>query len=441
MPPRNSLTILVAVFVSLACHRQAAHNRFAATLADAMGQIRNQYIDAVDQRTLFEHAMDGMVRELDPYSSFIPPREYVRWKEELDQQFGGIGVMIRPDPTTQRPMVTSPVVDSPAFRAGIRAGDLIMAVDGVDTDGLTTDEIVNQVKGQPGTAVTLTIQPFGQQETVTHSLIRAVVPIESVLGDLRRADGTWEYRLVEHPGIGYIRLVRFGEQTATELEIALQSVTSDISSLILDLRGNEGGLLSAAVDTCDFFLSDGDIVREQGRDRQLVRRYRARPGNDLVSPELPLAILVDHFAASASEIVAACLQDHRRAVVIGQRTWGKGTVQRLIELEGGRSALRLTTATYWRPSGRNIHRAANAADGDEWGVSPDQGFEVVLDRDQYIEMLEQRRDRDGVSLSADGDAPPFRDAQLARAIEFLRSPREVLAQQASNEPMLHRGFP
>ena len=141
-----------------------------------------------------------------------------------------------------------------------------------------------------------------------------------------------------------------------------------------------------------------------------------------------MVILIDHFAASASEIVAACLQDHHRATIIGQRSWGKGTVQRLIELEGGRSALRLTTATYWRPSGRNIHRAPNATEDAEWGVSPDPGFEVVLERDQYIEMLERRRDRDGVSLTADGGELPYRDAQMALAISFLRTPTETLVQ-------------
>ena len=257
MPPRNLLTILVAVCISLACHRQAAHNRFAATLADAMGQIRGQYIAPVDQRTLFEHAMNGMVNELDPYSSFIPPREYVRWKEELDQEFGGIGVMIRPDPTTQRPMVTSPVVDSPAYRAGIRAGDLIMSVDGLDTAGLSTDEIVGRVKGKPGTSLTLAIQPFGQQQTVTHSLERAVVPIESVLGDVRREDGSWEYRLVEHPEIGYVRLVRFGEQTATELETALQSLAGDIDGLILDLAATrEACCLPPSIPAISFFRKE-----------------------------------------------------------------------------------------------------------------------------------------------------------------------------------------
>ena len=137
-------------------------------------------------------------------------------------------------------MVTSPVVDSPAYRAGIRAGDLIMSVDGVDTAKLSTDEIVGRVEGKPGTSLTLAIQPFGQEQTVTHSLERAVVPIESVLGDVRREDGSWEYRLVEHPEIGYVRLVRFGEQTATELETVLQSLAGDIDGLILDLARQRG---------------------------------------------------------------------------------------------------------------------------------------------------------------------------------------------------------
>jgi len=291
-------------------------------------------------------------------------------------------------------------------------------------------------------------------------LERAVVPIESVLGDTRRPDGSWDFHLAEDPEIGYVRIVLFGEHTTEELKRVFAELIPQVRGLIVDLRGNQGGILDAAVETCDLFLSQGEIVREVRRGNQLQEVFRAVPGNDQIPPEMPVAILVDMFSASASEIVASCLQDHGRAVIVGQRTWGKGTVQQLLELEGGRSALRLTTANYWRPSGVNIHRRKDAKESDTWGVRPNEGYEVVLEKDAYVRMLEARRDRDAVPLaseprsspkdtdqavsvdpspgeaspapstSADGsdspaDSKPWDDSrhdpQLKKAVEFIRS--------------------
>ncbi|HEY6564165.1 MAG TPA: S41 family peptidase [Pirellulaceae bacterium] len=426
MPPRNFWTILLAGMISLACHLRAAHNRYAATLADAMEEVRSSYVEPVDQRRLFENAMEGMIGKLDPYSSFIPPEDYERWKEELDQEFGGIGVVVKLDPDSRRPMVMSPIPDSPAYRAGIRAGDLLLSVDGVETSADAMEDILHRVKGAPKTIVRLRILPYGKKDPVDLTVARALIPIESVMGDSRRSDGGWVYRLEEHPEIGYVRVGLFGEHTSTELREVLTELTPRIQSLILDLRGNQGGLLDAAVETCDLFLARGEIVRELGRDRRLRERFIASPGNDVVPAEMPMVALVDMFSASASEIVAACLQDHKRATIIGQRTWGKGTVQRLFEMEGGRSALRLTTATYWRPSGKNIHREADDPPEATWGVSPDQGFDVRLDKDAYVQMLEARGERDAVRLSSPTEAnesphppAPTRDAQLTKAIEHL----------------------
>ncbi len=430
MLPRNLWIILLAAAASLACHLRATHNRYASTLASVMGQIRTHYVKPVDSRQLFENAMQGMVRELDPYSSFIPPDEYVQWLEELDQEFGGIGVTVQIDPELQRPRVMSPLFDSPAYRAGIRAGDIIMEIDGVDTNGLTTDDTVGMVKGPPGTRVALRILPYHKTEEVHLVLERAVVPIESVLGDTRRSDGSWEFRLADDPEIGFVRIVLFGEQTTQELKRVFTELIPQVRGLIVDLRGNQGGILDAAVETCDLFLSQGEIVREVRRGNQLQEVFRAVPGNDLIPPKMPVAILVDMFSASASEIVAACLQDHGRVVIVGQRTWGKGTVQQLLELEGGRSALRLTTANYWRPSGVNIHRRKDAKESDTWGVQPNDGYEVLLEKDAYLRMLEARRDRDAVPLARDPVSDP-KGEDPAEAVDA--SPSEASQTSSTSE--------
>jgi carboxyl-terminal processing protease len=222
-----------------------------------------------------------------------------------------------------------------------------------------------------------------------------------------------------------VRLIQFGEQTVAELRTALQN--RPVEALILDLRDNAGGWLDAAVGTCNFLLpTEAEIVSTRGRDGVVLRAFKA-DGKPLLDARVPIVVLVNHFSASASEIVAACLQDHSRAKVIGQRTWGKGTVQNILKLEGGRSALKLTTASYWRPSGQNIHRRKNAKDTDQWGVSPDAGFEVALTDEQADAVRKHRRERDLNALgkkpvadnAANGKPAPVTDAQLEKAVEYL----------------------
>jgi carboxyl-terminal processing protease len=228
---------------------------------------------------------------------------------------------------------------------------------------------------------------------------RAKIVIESVLGDVRQSDGTWLFHLVEQPKLGYIRLTSFAERTADDFRTALDQVRdSQCDGLILDLRGNEGGLLKTAVEVGDMLLEEGLIVSTRGRGAVEKSAHYAHPGADLPT-DFPLVVLVDRFAASASEIVAAALQDHGRAVIVGERTWGKGTVQNIEELEGGKSAIRLTIATYWRPSGKDIHKRRNAKDSDDWGVRPDPEMDVVLAKELYEKAVKTRRKRDVTPLS------------------------------------------
>ena len=438
MPARNLLVICLAAIISLACYHRAAHNRWASTIANAIGTIEANFVEPIDSRELFEGSMNGMVKQLDEYSGYVSPDAYDQLLEDLDQEFGGVGIIVDVDPDTERLMVLSPFVGTPAYDAGMRAGDLIMAIEGQDTEGLDSSDTIKMIRGAPGTDVTLTILPFGEKDTRQVTLTRAIIPIESVLGDRRLKDGSWEFFLEAHPEIGYIRLSSFGENTADDLKDAYLEVAArdqETLGLIIDLRQNPGGLLETAVEVCDLFLSSGDIVSIRGRDKLVARRYEAKNGT-LVSPDLPLAILVDHYSASASEIVSACLQDHERAIIIGERSWGKGTVQSVLELEGGRSALRLTTATYWRPSGKNIHRLAKSKTTDDWGVSPNEGYEVKFEKDEFLNVLRERRKRDVVMTRSGKDNPNEKDDSNGAAVgneDAQDSPATPPAEPANNE--------
>lgn len=396
MPLRNLVVLCAAAILSLVCYERAARNRYVGTLAEAMNIITQQYIDEVDSRVLFDGAMDGMVKQLDPYSGYTSPTEYEQLKETIDQEFGGVGIVVEINADSGRLTVMSPLIGTPAYKAGLKSGDVIMAINGEDTAKLTLRDAVEKMRGPEGSEVKVTILHAGATDTVDYTLERAIIPIESVLGDTRNPDGSWNFTLERNPRIGYIRLVNFGERTAEEMRNALHSLTRPklkIEGLILDLRGDAGGLLKAAVETCDMFLDSGVIVSTRGRDDVEKWSASAQAGKELPA-DVPMVVLVDKYSASASEIVAACLQDHGRAKIAGQRSWGKGTVQNIILLEGGQSALRLTVASYWRPSGKNIHKKKGAKDTDEWGVRPDPGLEVNLTDEQFEQVSRARRLRD-----------------------------------------------
>jgi carboxyl-terminal processing protease len=439
MTRRNLLLIFFAAVISLVCYHRAARNPYVGTLAQVMNIIDAQYVDPVDDRVLFEGAMDGMFAQLDANSGYVNPRKYRELREDLDQEFGGVGIMVELHPDTQRLTVMTPLVGTPAHKAGLRSGDQIMAIDGKDTAGMTLDDAVRLMRGPEGSPVMLSILHEDAEKPVDVTLERARIPIESVLGDLRRKDGSWIYHLEAYPEIGYIRLTNFGRETAEELRQALQGYRepgNHIEGLILDLRGNAGGLLSAAVETCDMFLDEGTIVTTRGRGGVERERYSATPGVE-IGHDVPMVVLVDKYSASASEIVAACLQDHGRAVVAGQRSWGKGTVQNVIDLEGNRSALRLTIASYWRPSGKDIHKRKDAKPTDPWGVQPNKGLEVNLTNELFAAWYKARRERDLMTVDEEGHAvsilphkngdkeentPPsatLEDPQLKKAVEGL----------------------
>jgi len=398
MSRRNLYLLLTLGIISLACYVQVGSARrdpYGRVLLDTMQEIHSHYLEDVSDRELFEAAMSGMAGKLDQYSAYLGPDAFREFNENIEHRFGGIGIQVILDRDTNVLTVVSPLVGTPAYEAGILAGDKIIEIDGESTEGFVLEDAVKRMRGEIGEAVELKILHPGGKEPVEYKLTREQINVDTVLGDLRQPDGRWDYFLADHPGIGYIRVVAFSEQTVGDLKQALDwLVARKMKGLILDLRGNPGGLLKSAVDVSDLFLDEGRIVTTRGRDGTDLERFDAK--SEGTYRGFPIAILVNFGSASASEIVAAALQDHGRAVVIGERTYGKGSVQNVIPLEGGSSALKLTMASYWRPSGQNIHRGRKATDEDQWGVMPNEGFEVKFEEEQLRDVMRARRERDVV---------------------------------------------
>jgi carboxyl-terminal processing protease len=363
--------------------------------SETMFQVEQNYVKKSDRRKLMEAAIRGMLDELDPYSNYISPDEIDRFKTSVESQFGGIGIQITQENGELR--VLSPIVGSPAYLAGLEAGDVIMEVDGKETEGLGLDQAVKLLKGEPGTKVKLTVFHAHSRKQETLTIERKIIEVETVLGDKRGDDDSWNFMLDDEKKIAYIRLTSFSRSTSSDLESALKKLKKEgMKGLVLDLRFNPGGLLKSAIDVADLFITDGRIVSTKGRNTD-EKPVNARKAGTFEG--FPMAILVNRYSASASEIVSACLQDHKRAIVVGERTWGKGSVQNVIELEEGHSALKLTTAAYMRPSGKNIHRFPDAKETDEWGVMPDKGFDLKLPDGELGDLVRTRRDRDLLLVS------------------------------------------
>ncbi|HLJ91902.1 MAG TPA: S41 family peptidase [Gemmataceae bacterium] len=406
-------------------------------VVDVLDEVDHKYVRPLDiqaKRKLVEDMVNGGLEHLDPHSGFINEKEYKRFTLNSKGKFGGVGIQISLDRLNAGQLtVISPMVDTPAYEAGVLAGDVILKIDGRSTENMRVSEAVDLITGDPGTKVVLTVLHEGSKEPVELEITRALIEVQSVLGDLRKPSSPkeWEYYIDKPNQIGYVRLISFSETTAAELRTILGNLEKEgLRGLVLDLRTNPGGLLRAAVDISRMFLNEGRIVSTKGRNQQ-EEVYDAKAGGAIVPADLPVVVLINRLSASASEIVAAALQDHKRAVIVGERSYGKGSVQNIIEMEGRKSALKLTTASYWRPSGKNIHRFPDSKESDEWGVRPDPGYEVVLKEDERIDYLYYRRDRDIVPGKAVPSKPktdkekrsekkPFEDRTLNKALDYLR---------------------
>ncbi len=389
MPPRNLLVIALTVVISLACYSAASKNKYANLFAEAMEVIDQQSLRQVSRERLFVSAMEGMLTDLDEHSMYISGEMFQVFDEDMRQEFGGVGMYVEMDPRTKNLVVLAPMPGTPAFDAGMKAGDQVLTIDGVETNTSDRRDAIKLLRGPIGEKVELKIER-GQQE-LTKMLSRAVIAVPSVLGDFRSRNGDWQFVVKDTPRVGYIRLTQFGEKSAIEIREALRGIGGEIDGLVLDLRNNSGGLLDVAVQICDMFLpTDLPIVRTLGRGKVVLEERFSSSALEL-DPAVPICVLVNRNSASASEIVAGCLQDHRRAIVIGEQTWGKGTVQNVIPIQRGESALKLTTASYWRPSGKSIDRNDEISKQTKtWGVQPDQGFEIELTEQQLFDNMRQR---------------------------------------------------
>lgn len=386
MPARNFNFILAIVIVSLACYLKAERTRYAGPVGDALFMIDRYYVDPVDGQKLVESAMQSIVGNLDPYSNYIDQRSFGHFQDLLQQRFAGIGIVIEKPKDLEYVRVISPLLGTPAFKAGFRPGDLIVQVNGDDMRGLDISAVSDKLRGPENTSVAIRLQR-GKDRFIDVTVSRASISVDSVLGDHRDSDNKWVFAIKEHPEIAYIRVTTFGEQTVDELADVLNRLDNQFAALIVDLRQNEGGLLNAAEDIADMFLNEGVIVSTRGRDRSVKQTERLATRGTLVDADKPMIMLVDGDSASASEIVAACLQDHKRALIAGRRSFGKGTVQNVLPLELGKSALKLTTARYYRPSEKNIHRVEGATEEDEWGVKPEPFLDIELSLREQIRAL------------------------------------------------------
>jgi len=403
--------------------------RTYAPLVEADALIRQRFVEPINDDRLVDGAIRGIMLKLDPYSGYISPDELDGFRRNAAGNYIGIGVQlgVREGQLT----VIAPIEQSPALEAGVQAGDVILAIDGTSTEGLSVVDVDRLLMGRPGTRVDLKVRHAASGEIESLSITRGPVNIQSVKGFRRSTADDWDYWIEPREHIGYIRVSNFHEDTAAEFDRALKRLREgDVSGLVLDLRFNPGGSLTAAVSMADRFLDQGVIVSTVTRHKA-VDQYEARPEGTF--PQVPMAVLINGHSASASEIVAGALQDHHRAVIVGARSFGKGVVQNVIELSEYRAAVKLTVAHYRLPEGRIIHKTPRNAHTDEWGVKPDLVVELTPEETEAVHTRRAEADRAPVrstTAPASTDAPPpaddqphvLIDAQLRAALAAVHEP-------------------
>ena len=339
---------LIPVTTSTLAAADVANYRELETFMSVYERVKANYVDPVDDHTLIKGAIDGMLAALDPHSSYAEASEFQTLKTTTDGNYGGLGLTVSTEDGAVK--VVTPTEDTPAWRAGIKSGDYITHINGELLYGLTLDEAVDKMRGAPGTAIRLTIVRPGRDKQFDVSMVRERIELRPV---------KWEIK----DGVGYININTFAANTGDATKAALVAIDKATGGhplgYVVDLRSNPGGLLDQAIDVSDAFLDHGEIVSQRGREKDDIERYYAKPGD--MAHGLPVVVLVDAGTASAAEIVAGALQDQRRALVMGERSFGKGSVQTVVQT-GPQSALRLTTARYYTPSGRSVQAGGSDPD-------------------------------------------------------------------------------
>jgi carboxyl-terminal processing protease len=383
--------------------------------------VEANYFREIPRQKLLADARDGMLAGLDPYSRYLPPAEWAWLRRSLAAEFGGVGVFLRIDEASQRPQIRRLLIGSAAGDAGIVSGDVILSIDGRSTEGMTLDDVTLALPGAVGSTVRVSVQRAGSAEIKDFALVRRIVKTPSVRAGRRDARGLWtEYLYDARDRIGYVRIAWLAQDTVELVDEAMRSLAGRrLRGLVLDLRDDAGGSFSAAVGVADLFLDSGRIISEAGRDGVEEVEEATPPG----FVGFPMAVLVNQHTASAAEILASALQDNGRAVVFGERTFGKGLVQKLFPLGDGTEGIRLTVAAYRRASGRNVDRFTAPKGSDEWGVCPDPGFEVFVPpapSDPWVETPDRGFLPTPLELATYGPADE-RDPVLEVAMQWLRS--------------------
>lgn len=423
MPVRNLQLLFALSLVCMACYLQAQRLKYAGKIGSAIQKIQDHYVDEVDPQELYMAAMHGLVSELDQFSEFIPPVKYEEFQSLIEQQFGGLGILVEGPPAAPQLTVVAPIPGTPAFAAGMQPGDVILQIGDQSTEGLPATEATTLMRGKVGEAITLKIKRIGEPQPLSLSIRRADIQVDSVYGDRIRADSSWDYFLEEDARIAFIRITLFGERTVSEFEKALATIAPQAQAVVLDLRFNPGGILPSAVQMCDMLLDQGTIVSTRGRKGRYLMEFTADKQLSL-DKSLPMVVLINDHSASASEIMAGCLQDLGRAKIAGQRSYGKGTVQQVFSLEDEETALKFTTAHFYRPNGHNIHRSEKMTPEDEWGVTPAADLTRPLSDLQQLYLHVRWRRRGDPRLMSDSQRPPAPrlagDPQLKLAVDYLQ---------------------
>jgi C-terminal peptidase prc len=400
-------------------------------LADVRERL-GQREDLANHQDL-DFTLQRMLRRLDPYTDYIDPEKVSRFKQDTDGRFTGIGIQIRGLPRDSLTVIT-PLKDSPAYKAGIKAGDVITQIirevdaegkplekpEIVPTKGMSINDAVKNIQGKPGTKVKLTVEREGAG-SLEFEVTRDTIEVETVLGYKRLDNDEWDYWIDPSNQIAYVRLTSFARNTARDLsKLMARLEKKGVRGFILDLRFNPGGLLTSAVEIADLFIDDGLIVTIRPRGAREQPYVGEHQGSYL---NFPMVCLVNGLSASGSEIVSACLQDHKRAVIMGERSYGKGSVQNIQPFEGGE--LKLTTASFWRPSGKNLNKSSTGGkDSDEWGVTPDKGYTIKLENRERDQLQKAQHDSEIIprrDLPAKPEAKSdFKDRQLEAALQYLR---------------------
>ncbi len=334
---------------------------------EVLEKINKEYVDEFNQSESMDSAINGLLQSLDPYSSYMSPKIFDEMQTETSGEFGGLGIEVSMEAGVVK--VISPIDDTPASRAGLKAGDYIVKINDVQVQGKSLSEAVDLMRGPVGSGIELTVRRRGERKALTFNIIREVIQVQSVKSE------------IIDENIGYIRLTSFNDNSSDQIEKQIKKLKKDknLNSFILDLRNNPGGLLSQAIKISDFFLENGEIVSTKSRKKSENRKWFAKKGD--ITDGKTLLVLINYGSASASEIVAGALKDHKRAIILGENSFGKGSVQSIIPLKN-RGAIRLTVAKYYLPSGKSI---------SEVGVKPDievneegDDFRIKTDTDNQL---------------------------------------------------------